>query len=306
MRLTFRRVTPADRPAMLEICAAVWDGEDYLPSVFDAWVAAPGGQFTAVETEGRVVALARLARFARGEYWLEGIRVHADYRGRGIAAALHDYHLDLWRRSGEGGAMRLVTHSENQTMINLCERTGFTRIFDFTFAEAEAAAAPNAPSGRASARARDDDARAASHRFTLVAPAEAERAFGVIQRLPSYAEQHGLCDLSWKWRVLTPDYFAERIAADAVYRWGDWEGVLLTLDEAEEEPSGDTLFLQFPGAPRDRRIAFLSETRGLAHALGKTRLRWSPYARAERLDELPLAGYQRDWEEVMVCFERRA
>lgn len=288
MPLTFRRVTPADRPAMLEICATVWEGDDYLPSVFDQWVTAPGGQFTAVELEGRVVALARLARFARGEYWLEGIRVHADYRGRGIAAALHDYHLDLWRRSGEGGAMRLATHSENQTMINLCARTGFTRIFDFAFAEAEAAAS-NAP-----------------HRFTLVAPAEAERAFDAIQRLPLYAEQHGLCDLVWKWRALTPAYLAERIAADAAYRWGDWEGVLLTLDEAEEEPSGDTLFLQFPGAAPDRRTALLSEARGLAHALGKTRLRWSPLARADVLDELPRAGYRRSWDEVMCCFETRA
>jgi hypothetical protein len=42
---TFRPLTPVDRPAVLDICATVWDGQDYLPDVFDAWLAEPEARF---------------------------------------------------------------------------------------------------------------------------------------------------------------------------------------------------------------------------------------------------------------------
>jgi len=281
--LTFRRVTLADRPAMLEICAGVWEGEDYLPNVFDEWVAELGGQFTAAEMDGKVVALARLTKFAPGEYWLEGIRVHADYRGQGLAAALHDYHLDLWRQWDEPGTLRLVTDSENLAIVKLCERTGFTRQFEFTFAEALAGAGP--------------------HRFSLVTLPEADRAFERLTQIPWYVELHGLCDLCWKWRALTPVYLAERIAAGAVWRWGEWEGVLLTSIEAIE---GEGLWLQFPGVSPEDRLPFLSEARALAHTLGHRRVGWSAPMRPEILAELPSAGYTRTWESsVEYCFEIR-
>jgi GNAT superfamily N-acetyltransferase len=281
--LSFRRATLADRPAMLEICAGVWEGEDYLPDVFDEWVAEPGGQFTAAEIDEKVVALARLAKLAPGEYWLEGIRVHADYRGQGLAAALHNHHLDLWRKWGEPGTLRLATDSENLPIIKLCERTGFTRLFEFAFAEAEA--------------------QAGSHRFSLVKPSEAERAFERLTQLPWYAELYGLCDLGWKWRALTPAYLTERIAAGAVWRWGAWEGLLLTSTESIEAKG---LWLQFPGAPPDQRVPFFVEARTLAHALGGSHVRWSAPVRPDILAELPTAGYVRMWESsVEYCFEIR-
>jgi GNAT superfamily N-acetyltransferase len=266
---------------MLDICATVWDGEDYLPEVFDAWVAVAEGQFTALELDGKVVALAKLTRLAPGEYWLEGIRVHAAYRGQGLAAALHDYHLDRWRRLGEPGTLRLVTSSDNHAIVTLCERTGFRRLFEFTFAEAPAERAP--------------------HRFTPLVPAEAGRAFELVRHLPIYAAQHGLCDLQWKWRELTPAYLAERVAAGAVYRWGDWEAVLVVNPSADEE----ALHVQFPGAKPGQRIAFLAEVRALAQAGGRRLVRWSPLNRAEVLDDLPPAGYARLWDESLCCFEAR-
>jgi ribosomal protein S18 acetylase RimI-like enzyme len=286
MAVTFRKATSADRPAMLEICAAVWDGEDYLPFVFDEWVERPGGQFTAVEVDQRVIALAKLTRLAPGEYWLEGIRVHPAYRQQGIAAALHDYHLDLWRQFGEPGTLRLVTDSDNHAIIKLCERTGFTRIFSFSFVEASAqpGAEPN---------------------FELATPVDADQAFRLLSQLPVYAEQHRLCDLGWKWRELTPGYLAERIEARVVYRWQGWDGILLTMDETDEDSPGDTLFIQFPGAAPDQRMTFLTDVRALAHRLGKGKVRWSPLVDSALLSALPQVGYRRAWEAVEHCFEIR-
>jgi GNAT superfamily N-acetyltransferase len=283
--LTFRRVTLADRPAMLEICATVWEGDDYVPLVFDEWVAAPDGQFTALEQEGRVAALGRLAQFAPGEFWLEGIRVHADCRGRGLAAALHDYHLALWRRIGGPGTLRLVTAVDNAAIVKLCERTGFARLFEFTFATAPAAMG--------------------THGFTPLTPAEAGRASDVIAHSPALADLHGMFDLGWRWRTLTPACLANSIAAGAAYRWAEWEGVLLTAQWSDEDADAHELCIQLPAVARERRAAFLTDVRALAGALGRTRVRWSPLARPDVLDDLPRAGYARLWEDVLCCYEIR-
>jgi GNAT superfamily N-acetyltransferase len=280
---TFRRVTLADRPAMLDICATVWEGEDYLPRYFDRWVAAAdtaGGQFTALELEGQVVALAKFTRMAPGEYWLEGIRVHADHRGQGLAAAMHDYHLALWKETGEAGALRLLTG--DPAIIKLCERTGFRPLFHHRFAEAPAAEAP--------------------HAFLPVTPTEAQRAWAGLAHSAAWAEWHGLCDLGWKWRELTPEFFGERVAAGAVYQWRNWEAVLMTRDtQHDDDQPGDFVLMQFPAVSAAYRWEFLAEARGLAHLLRKRKVLWSVPLNLSAA--LPQAGYTLAWAETETCFE---
>lgn len=278
----FRRVTLADRPAMLAICATVWEGDDYLPRYFDRWVAAEGGQFTALELEGQVVGLSKLSRMAPGEYWLEGIRVHGDYRGRGLAAALHDYQLEVWRHIGEPGTLRLLTG--DPAISKLCDRTDFRPLFHHYFAEAEAVDM--------------------SHAFNLIPPSEAERAYALITQSPAWAEWHGLCDLSWKWRELTPEFLGERLAAGAVYHWREWQAVLMTRDTIhDDDQPGDLIVVQFPAVNAAQRWEFLAEVRALAHTLGKHKVSWS--IPIERRAELPCAGYTLAWDETETCFEIR-
>jgi len=282
--LSFRPAALADRPAVVEICSRIWDGDDYVPAVFDDWLAQPEGQFTAAELDGKVVGVAKLTRLGRQDYWLEGIRVHADFRGRGLAAGLHDYHLDLWRRRGRPGALRLLTLTDNQAIVKLCERTGFASIFQVTFAVAEA--------------------QAGAQRFTPLTSEDGDRAFEYILRAPLYADTRGLCDISWRFRSLTRGFLAERIGAGAAYRWGGWEGVLLVADGAWEAGPA-TLVVQFPAVGAERRPAFFADLRGLAAALGKSKVSWMLPHRPELLAELAPAGYSQPWPEVFHCFEIR-
>ena len=46
---TIRRMTPADKPALLAISARMREWTDYIPAVFDEWVADRDGEFAAVE-----------------------------------------------------------------------------------------------------------------------------------------------------------------------------------------------------------------------------------------------------------------
>ena len=79
---------PEDRRRVEEIARGVWDGHDYLPEVFDDWVADPASAFQAAELDGTVVGLQRTRPLAPGLAWYEGLRVDAAYRRRGIARAM--------------------------------------------------------------------------------------------------------------------------------------------------------------------------------------------------------------------------
>ena len=51
-----RPARTADRERVVEICAAIWEGHDYIPEVFDTWVQDPSGTFQVGEVDGEVVA----------------------------------------------------------------------------------------------------------------------------------------------------------------------------------------------------------------------------------------------------------
>ena len=94
--MTIRPARPDDRPAMEAICAHTWEWGDYLPEVWDDWLAdaarsraeGGGGALIVGEWAGRVVALSKITWQPRDQVWLEGMRVDPDYRRRGFAKAV--------------------------------------------------------------------------------------------------------------------------------------------------------------------------------------------------------------------------
>lgn len=281
--LTIRPVTAADRLAVLALCATVWDDDEYIPAAFDMWVAEESGNFVLGEREGEVVVLAKLTRLAWGEYWIQGIRVHAAHQRQGLATAICAQLIDRWRSFEETGALRLITDTE--AVAKICRANGFEPLFNFTFAQAEAVRQ--------------------AHRFTPLTLIDEPRAWDVIQRAPYTQQWRGLCDVSWRWRSLTRDFLKARIAKGAAFKWGEWEGVLLTVHYLADDPAQRALGVQFPGVLQWQQLAsFLSDARGLAHAQGLPYIRWTPDpALVEPLTPL---GYRRLWDVTQTCFELRA
>lgn len=102
--------------------AGVWDGHDYIPRVFDAWVADPGAWFQAAEVEGEVVGVQRLRPIAPRLLWYEGLRVDPGHRRRGLARAM----LVAAAAQGRGlgfEEMRLATG--NPDAVSLFTSAGF-------------------------------------------------------------------------------------------------------------------------------------------------------------------------------------
>lgn len=127
LQLTVRPMRPADRERVLEICRDVWEGHDYIPGVFDEWVADAGAAFQAAEVDGVVVGMQRLRAYAPGLVWYEGLRVASTFRRQGVARAMLASALAEAREQGFG-EMRLATHAG--ITVDLFESAGFERLLD--------------------------------------------------------------------------------------------------------------------------------------------------------------------------------
>jgi GNAT superfamily N-acetyltransferase len=118
---------PADRDRVMEICRDVWDGHDYMPRVFDHWVAESGAAFQAAEVDGVVVGLQRIRPYAPGLTWYEGLRVASTHRRQGLARAMLTSAITEAREQGFR-EMRLATGSNSAG--DLFESAGFRRLVD--------------------------------------------------------------------------------------------------------------------------------------------------------------------------------
>ena len=144
MQLIFRRLEPADREAVAQVCAGAFPSGDYVPSLFDTWIADPQALFIgAVDPHGVLRGIAR-GRLVDGgaTAWCEGVRVHQEARGRRVGRALVEY-IVAWARTAGARRVRASVGSENTASQALFATCGFTEVtrFDRWFA-------PPGPGGR--------------------------------------------------------------------------------------------------------------------------------------------------------------
>ncbi|ASJ02465.1 GNAT family acetyltransferase [Thermococcus profundus] len=126
MEPKIREAKPEDKPFIEEIARLTWGGEDYLARVFDEWV--EDGNFYVLELEGKVIGTVKLTFLPGKVGWLEGLRVHPDYRGRGYGKLLHDF--ILWKgeelvEEGKIEALEFATYFLNRESIEMARGSGF-------------------------------------------------------------------------------------------------------------------------------------------------------------------------------------
>ena len=125
---TIRKLRDSDRDDVLEISKHMWEGHDYLPSVFDKWLRDVNSHFYGIELDGRIVAVGNLRLVENGSVgWMEGLRVRPDYRGRGFANMVTQHFVDM-AKNLRLPRLRLVTGSENLASLKLSKNAGFSVI----------------------------------------------------------------------------------------------------------------------------------------------------------------------------------
>jgi GNAT superfamily N-acetyltransferase len=143
---------------------AEFDRGDYLPSVFPEWVAGDGpDQRTFVAERGaNVVGCCQAVRLSAHEAWTQGMRVHPDCRGEGVAAALDAAALE-WARNRGAAVARNMVFSWNEEGTAAARALGYEPRAAFRWARpdpapdrGEAGAVADAPDAAWACWARSD------------------------------------------------------------------------------------------------------------------------------------------------------
>jgi RimJ/RimL family protein N-acetyltransferase len=122
-----RRMTPEDKPALLDISSRIWEGTDYIPAVFDDWVRDTRGEFAAVESEGALVGCAKLTFLTDTDAWFEGMRKDPRVTEKGLADAVARYFFPRLAGRADLTSLRFSTYFDNRASIRVNERMGFKR-----------------------------------------------------------------------------------------------------------------------------------------------------------------------------------
>ena len=268
-----------DTEQVMELCSHIWNGGDYIPLVWEEWLADPQGLLGVAELEGRVAGIFKLTKFQEGEWYLEGLRVHPDFQGRGIAAHIHEYAVETWRKMGEG-IIRLVTHSENVKVHRMCERDGFRRIAEFI-------------------PYRADVLDGTGSQFSLVREDEAQKALDFVLESPAHALSSGLIDLGWVFGSPQIKHIQEAIGKKQAWWWRDGAGFISTWEDEEEHALG----VQLLASSLSDLPELLKDYRKLVGEGGYKKAGWTAPNRPEVIASLEKAGFERSWDKSLYVYE---
>ena len=128
--IVLRELQHQDYDDVVDICKDIWDGLDYLPSILHSWIDDKEGVFIgAVDSEtNKVIGTNKYSILADGTGWLEGIRIHKDYRGRKIAKLLTERVLECSTKDLKSGKIQRIafaTHRSSVESINMMKQYNF-------------------------------------------------------------------------------------------------------------------------------------------------------------------------------------
>lgn len=128
--IELRTMTYQDYNDVAELCKDIWEGTDYLPQLFHQWVDDKAGLFIgAVDTEtNKVVGTDKYSVLSDGSGWLEGIRVHKDYRGRKLAKLMAEYIMGFAikeLKAGKINKLAFSTHASAVESITMMKKLNF-------------------------------------------------------------------------------------------------------------------------------------------------------------------------------------
>jgi ribosomal protein S18 acetylase RimI-like enzyme len=127
-----RPLRASDKQDILEIARNTWDGHDYLPYFFESWLNDSNSHTAAIERKEHVVALANLRVIENGKTgWMEGLRVHPEYRGMGFASILTE-HIVKKAQELHVQRIRFTTATMNEESLHLGQIIGMEKKFELS------------------------------------------------------------------------------------------------------------------------------------------------------------------------------
>ena len=199
MDFRIRDATAADKEIVAAFTQDTFEWGDYIASAFDRWLADPDAKLVvAVDGDDRPVAMGRGAMVSSTELWLQGARVHPDWRRRGIASAI-DATIERWALEYNAQVSRLAVEDWNLPARRQVERIGMRATGTWVVARRRLSTGGPSLATNGGRRPPPKD------RLTAAVSAEAAPAYMAwsVGALGKAARQ--LLAIGWTWRRLTID-----------------------------------------------------------------------------------------------------
>jgi GNAT superfamily N-acetyltransferase len=283
-RVVIRPTLPSDTPDVLEFCKYIWEGNDYIPYVWNEWMADPRGTLFTAEYAGHAVGIARVTHLAPKQWWFEGLRVNPDFHDKKIGSALHEYITEWWLENGDG-TVRLWTNAKRVKVHHLCKKLGFVHTQEVTFY----AAAP-----------RDEPVDSFAPAIESQIPEMTEFTL----RSPSLPLAGGMMDMGWQ--PVVPDEVTFRgvlSRGEGAFLWWRGRRGLVGLWEDDDE-KGMHPMVGLAACEVPDLTELLLDVRRLTARDGRHKVVWNACLTPE-LDAILLsAGFSRESDHSNYQFEK--
>ena len=296
VELIIRPARADDHAAMERICAQTWEWGDYIPEVWDDWLAdsarrceGGGGVLIVGELAGQVVALSRITCQARGQVWLEGMRVDPDYRRLGIAGQFLDYSLGYAREHG-ARVVRLGTGHHNTAAHILAVRAGMERVGSCVHWIAEPLFS---------------DGLAAPPEVSQLTQEDEAQVQTFLAGSTVLAHSHGLYSVDWAWQELLAGDVESLLEQGQVVAWCTPDGPLTALATIHAGREGNELWVGFIDGKAAVVTQLARAIRMQAAHLGAERVQAMVPDLTWLREAYRAAGYAPGgWEGELLVFER--
>jgi len=313
--LEVRDARAEDRDAVFAFTARTWgDAGDYIPDVWDDWLANPSGALLVGVVNDQPVALAHVLMATPDEAWISGVRVAPEARRQGVARVMVSRAL---ARAHERGASvaRMFTDLTNVPSQRLFEGFGFSKVAELAYYTAPALSPDPAEAARqrpprsaaeldptiaettvdTTAGALPSDARLATP-----GPAEFTRLWDWLVQSNLTPFNGGLELHHWSARGLSEPALRAHLAAGEAITLEEWGATQALAIATEDTSDGPELEVRYIDGLSDAigRLALLM--RGEAHARNLEQVwLWLPDLLILR-DAMDGAGYTRGDETLWV------
>jgi GNAT superfamily N-acetyltransferase len=272
-----------DTKAVMELSSHIWEGGDYIPHVWDEWLADPQGLLGVAEYKGRIAGVFKLTKFQEEEWYMEGLRVHPDFQGMGVASHIHKYVIDTWRKMGRG-IIRLTTGSYNVKVHRMCEETGFQRIAEFIPYRA-----PVLLDGTSD--------------FSLLNSDEAHAALEFVMASPAHKLSSGLINLGWVYADPQLKHVQEAVREKHAWWWRGGQGFISIWEDDEDGDNSPAI--QLVACPMSDLQHLLCDYRLLMGKAGYKTAGWVAPNQPQVISAIKQAGFDQSWDMSLYIYEQR-
>ncbi|TLY00683.1 MAG: GNAT family N-acetyltransferase [Thaumarchaeota archaeon] len=206
MTVIVREAKPSDKKPLMDFVTKTWGGHDYVPSVWDEWLRDKGGKMFVVEVDGKLVGMNRVRLLKDGTGWLEGVRIHPDFRGKGLASLLGEKSMKYASNLGVS-TFRLTSSSRNRAARRQVAKMGFSEVARFDVF-----------------RARTKSRLLRGGGVDRLSPSDLSKALRMIRGSEEYRAGKGVYWDAFVTRALDRESLSELIAKRYVFSARDEEG----------------------------------------------------------------------------------